>query len=72
MTIKIQELESLQDLTEVELEKVVGGQIGPVPAEQMPPTFEELRETIDEIPPQVRRAVGDILDATNFFIRRFL
>ena len=26
MTIKIQELESLQDLTEVELEKVVGGQ----------------------------------------------
>ncbi len=27
MTIKIQELENLQDLTEVELEKVVGGQV---------------------------------------------
>ena len=28
MTIKIQELESLQDLTEVEQEKVAGGQLG--------------------------------------------
>ena len=70
MTIKIQELESLQDLTEVELEKVVGGQ-GPIPAEQQP-TFGGLGQVLDQIPPEAERVLFGILDERNAFLRLFL
>ena len=68
MTIKIQELESLQDLTEVELEKVVGGQT--LPAQQQG-NSQNLRRALGELSPGATRVFFGILRGRNTFLRLF-
>ena len=77
MTIKIQDLENLQDLTEVELEKVVGGEIA-ITAQTIeniraylegegPLTVQQLRSDIKAaVERRARKKVQDFFQVNNF------